>query len=81
MKSKINNIGVPQYGRYICMRLVREKSIEQIQNNKQPFSFTVLVAYQVKKVIKSTILQKHFFKINRAFMDVTMKETMLLRAN
>ena len=31
------------HGRYICMSVVREKSLEQIHNKNQPFPFTLFM--------------------------------------
>ena len=34
------------HGRYICKSVVREKSLEQIHNNNQPFPFTLFMTYR-----------------------------------
>ena len=57
-------------GRYICMSVVRQKSLEQIHNNKQLFPFTLFMADRCyiyscmlsEKLIKITIIQKFTFK-------------------
>ena len=58
------------HGRYICMSVVRQKSLEQIHNNKQLFPFTLFMADRCyiyscmlsEKLIKITIIQKFTFK-------------------
>ena len=54
------------HGRYICMSVVREKSLEQIHNNEQPFPFTFFMTDRCSLHVK--------WKMDVIFriMDVTM---------
>ena len=76
---------------YICMSVVRQKLLEQIHNNKQPF-FLVHFVYDRKgascmlseKLIKITLMQK-FIYLNKLILSChgcyNAKETMFLSAN